>query len=152
VSRVLRTRAAERRRRGAAEAALISTRSPTLDDAQVGAVTFIKRSDSALRLNVQAHSLFRDGVYVRPSGALDFHLLGAPPFDDVQQVAQRTHARIVKALLAHGRTLDGLGDELTHDQPVLASCYAASAGDVHLLGESAGQRRSSSCSLCALCG
>ena len=40
--------------------------------------------------------------------------------------------RIERVLLVHGRTLDALGDEpaeLTHDQPVLASCYAASAGD-----------------------
>ena len=46
-------------------------------------------------------------------------------------------------LRAHVRTLDGVGDEpaeLTREQPVLASCYAASAADVQLLGESAGQR------------
>jgi hypothetical protein len=46
-------------------------------------------------------------------------------------------------VLAHGRTLDGVGDEpaeLTHDQPVLASCYAASASDVQLIGDAAGQR------------
>jgi hypothetical protein len=117
---------------------------PSVDDAHVGAVTFIQRSDSALRLNVHAHSLFLDGVYVRaPSGALAFHALGAPSFDEVVQVAQWTHARIVKVLLAHGRTLDGLGDEpaeLTHDQPVLASCYAASAADLQLLGDNAGQK------------
>ena len=38
---------------------------PSMQDAHVGAVTFIQRSDSALRLNVHAHSLFLDGVYVR---------------------------------------------------------------------------------------
>ena len=117
---------------------------PSVDDAHVGAVTFVQRSDSALRLNVHAHSLFLDGVYLRASsGALAFHALGMPTFAEVEQVARWTHARIQKVLLAHGRTLDGLGDEpaeLTHDQPVLASCYAASAGDVQLLGESAGQR------------
>ena len=57
-----------------------------------------------------------------------------------------THGSVrssIKILLAHGRTLDGLGDEpaeLTHDQPVLASCYAASASDVQLLGDNAGQK------------
>ena len=35
---------------------------PSVDDAHVGAVTFIQRSDSAFRLNVHAHSLFLDGV------------------------------------------------------------------------------------------
>ena len=116
----------------------------SVEDAHIGAVTFVQRSDSALRLNVHAHSLFLDGVYVRAStGALEFHALGAPTFAEVEQVARWTHARIEKVLLAHGRTLDGIGDEpaeLTHDQPVLASCIAASAGDVQLLGESAGQK------------
>ena len=127
------------RRRAKAQPGLSS-----VEDAQVGAVTFVQRSDSALRLNVHAHSLFLDGVYVRDAtGALAFHGLGAPTFEEVEQVARWTHARIEKILLAHGRTFDGVGDEpaeLTRDQPVLASCYAASAADVQLLGESAGQR------------
>ena len=85
---------------------------PSVEDAHVGAVTFVQRSDSALRLNVHAHSLFLDGVYVRaPTGALAFHALGAPTFEEVQQVAQWTHAKIERVLLAHGRTLDGIGDE-----------------------------------------
>jgi hypothetical protein len=117
---------------------------PSVEDAYVGAVTFVQRSDSALRLNVHFHVLALDGVYVRaPSGALEFHALGAPTFEEVQQVAEWTHAKIERVLQAHGRTLDGVGDEpaeLTHDQPVLASCYAASAADVQLLGEGAGQR------------
>ena len=62
---------------------------PSVDDAHVGAVTFVQRSDSALRLNVHSHSLFLDGVYVRaPSGALAFHALGAPTIEEVQQVAE----------------------------------------------------------------
>jgi len=122
------------RRRAKAELGL-----PSVEHAYVGAVTFVQRSDSALRLNVHGHSLFLDGVYVRDaSGALAFHALGAPTFEEVEQVARWTHARIEKVLLAHGRTLDGVGDEpaeLTHDQPVLASCYAASAADLQLIGD-----------------
>jgi hypothetical protein len=117
---------------------------PSVEDAYVGAVTFVQRSDSAVRLDVHFHSLFLDGAYVRaPSGALEFHALGAPTFEQVQQVTAWTHAKIEHALLAHRRTLDGVGDEpaeLTHDQAVLASCYAASASDVQLLGDAAGQR------------
>jgi len=98
---------------------------PSVNDAHVGAVTFIQRSNSALRLNVHAHSLFLDGVYVRArGGALAFQALGAPTFEEVEQVAQWTHARIERVLRAHGRTLDGVGDEsaeLTHDQPVSRS-------------------------------
>jgi len=63
-------------------------------------------------------------------------------FEDVQQVAAFPHARIARVLRAHGRSLDGLGDEppeLAHDRPVLASCYAASAADSQLLGDTAGQ-------------
>jgi len=65
------------------------------------------------------------------------------PFEEVQQVAAWTHARIARVLAAHGRSLDGLADEppeLAHDQPVLASCYAASAADLQLLGDTPGQR------------
>jgi len=117
---------------------------PSVQDAHVGAVTFIQRSDSSLRLNLHFHSLFLDGVYVRgESGTLAFHALGTPTFEEVQQVAAWTHARIARVLRAHGRTLDGLGGEppeLTHDQPVLASCYAASAANLQLLGDTAGQR------------
>jgi hypothetical protein len=115
-----------------------------VEDAYVGAVTFVQRSDSALRLNVHFHTLALDGAYVRePSGALAFHALGAPTFEEVQQVAAWTHAGIERVLRAHGRTLDGIGDEpaeFTHEQPVLASCYAASAADVQLVGDAAGQR------------
>jgi hypothetical protein len=34
-------------------------------DAKPGAVTFIQRLDSGLRLNVHFHTLFLEGVYVR---------------------------------------------------------------------------------------
>ena len=48
----------------------------------MGAVMFVQRSDSALRLNVHFHTLALDGVYVRePSGALAFRAL-----DDVSRV------------------------------------------------------------------
>jgi len=95
---------------------------PSVRDAHVGAVTFIQRSDSSLRLNVPLglgrspretlHKLALDGVYVRgESGTLAFHALGAPTFEEVQQVAVWTHARIARVLRAPGRSLDGLGDE-----------------------------------------
>ena len=117
---------------------------PSVEDADVGAITFVQRSDASLRLNVHFHTMALDGVYVRePSGALAFHALDAPTFEQGQQVAAWTHAGIERVLRAHGRALDGLGDEpaeLTHEQPVLASCYAASAADVQLVGDTAGQR------------
>ena len=50
----------------------------SVDDALFGAVTFVQRSDSALRLDPHAHTLTLDGVYVRDAGALVFHALPAP--------------------------------------------------------------------------
>ena len=109
--------------------------------ARFAAVTFVQRSDSALRLDPNAHTLALDGVYVREGGALVFHALPAPSAAEVLDVAERTHARIVKVLAAHGRSLEAPG-EPTHDEQeaVLASCYAASAADIELLGARAGQR------------
>ncbi|PRQ08353.1 transposase zinc-binding domain-containing protein [Enhygromyxa salina] len=64
------------RRRAKAQLGLRS-----VDDALFGAVTFIQRGDSSLRLNVHFHCLVIDGVYVRDErGALRFHELGAPRF------------------------------------------------------------------------
>ena len=116
----------------------------SVDEAQVGAVTFIQRSDSALRLNVHFHTLALDGVYVRDAqGALVFHALPPPSGDEVAEVAAWTHAGLLVVLERHGRSLEGpsdQGDALVHEQPVLASCYAASAGDVQLLGAAPGAK------------
>ena len=71
----------------------------SVDDAHVGAVTFVQRSDSALRLNVHFHTLALDGVYVRSeAGALDFHRLGEPTRADVERVAAWTHAGLLRVL------------------------------------------------------
>jgi hypothetical protein len=85
-------------------------------------------------------------VYVRDGddGALSFAPLGEPSTEDVCDVATWTHARLVKILARHGRCLDGPddggADALVTEQPVLASCYAASAADVQLLGAEPGAR------------
>ncbi|MBX3252078.1 MAG: transposase [Myxococcales bacterium] len=57
-------------------------------------MTFIQRSDSALRLNVHFHTLALDGVYVRDAqGALVFHALPPPSGDEVAEVAAWTTPR-----------------------------------------------------------
>jgi hypothetical protein len=114
-------------------------------DALVGAVTFVQRADSSLRLNVHFHTLALDGVYVRDEdGELQFHDLAEPSAADVRELAAWTHAALLRALERHGRSLDGLddalGDELPADSPVLASCYGASASDLQLLGVAPGNR------------
>jgi len=113
-------------------------------DAQFGALTFVQRADSALRLNPHFHILCLDGVYVRDEhGVLQFHPLGEPTAEEVAQVAAWTHAGLLRVLARHGRELDGVDehtDDLAAEQPVLASCYGASAGDVQVLGEAPGRK------------
>ena len=74
-----------------------------------------------------------------------FHALPEPSAEEVAQVAEWTHASLVRVLARHGRSLDGVEDapdRLRDEEPALASCYAASAADVQLLGEAPGQRTS----------
>lgn len=115
-------------------------------DAHTGAVAAIQRTDSALRLNVHAHVLALDGVYVREreDGPLVFLPLPTPTSAEVADVARRTAERIECILRAHGRSLDPQmqDDEppaLCLDEPGLAACYAAAAQGIALTGERAGQ-------------
>jgi len=90
------------------------------------------------------HTLALDGVYVRSEGGeLGFHPLGEPTREEVEQVAAWTHSKLLEVLERHGRSLEGVEDApdaLREEQPVLASCYGASAADVQLLGAAAGSR------------
>ena len=60
----------------------------------------IQRTDSALRLNVHAHVLALDGVYVREreDGPLVFLPLPTPTSAEVADVARRTAERIEAAM------------------------------------------------------
>lgn len=120
----------------------------SVEQAHPGAVTFVQRFDSALRLNLHAHTLALDGVYVRDGeGALVFHALPAPTAAEVADVARRTAARTRAILVKHGRSLEGLfegagddeSDRLSEEQPALAACYGAAAQGVGLFGERAGE-------------
>ena len=74
-----------------------------------------------------------------------FHALPEPSAAEVAQVAEWTHASLVRVLARHGRSLEGVEDtpdRLRDEEPALASCYAASAADVQLLGDVPGQRTS----------
>jgi len=112
-----------------------------------GSVTFVQRVDSALRLNVHAHTLALDGVYVRDeqAGELRFLRLPEPTEQDVQELAERTAARIERVLRKAGRYLDAQDgafaepDALALQQPALSACYQAAAAGQHLFGDSAGK-------------
>ncbi len=116
----------------------------SVEDAKFGALTFIQRADSSLRLNPHFHTLALDGVYVEDeAGELHFHALGDPTPEDIAQVAAWTHARIERVLERHGRSLDGdhdAPDVLAQEQLALAMVYGACAGDRQLLGDAPGQR------------
>jgi len=111
----------------------------SVDDAKVGAITFIQRFDSAARLDPHFHCLVPDGAWiVDEAGEPRFFALGDPSPEDLRQVAAWTHARLVRVLERHGRL--EAAEALAADHPALASCYGASAGDLQLLGEEPGQR------------
>jgi hypothetical protein len=114
--------------------------------AHTGAVAAVHRTDSAIRLNVHAHVLALDGVYVRDGadGPLTFHALPTPTAAEVADVARRCATRIEGLLRKHGRSLDPeLVDdqplELELDQPALSACYAAAARGVGVTGDGTGQ-------------
>ena len=108
----------------------------TVSDAKVGAITFVQRNDSALRLSPHFNTLAADGAWVRgEDGELRFLALPEPTAEEVAQLASWTHARLVQVLERHGRL-----SELPSDQPVLASCYGAAASDLQMLGDDPGQR------------
>jgi hypothetical protein len=111
----------------------------SLSEAHPGAVTFVQRFDSALRLNVHAHLLCPDGVYVEGEGGLEYRELPEPTPDDVQWVAEQTWVRIGRATEALGRSLKGFEEDSCPEPTVLGSCCAASAQGLTLFGDRAGQ-------------
>ena len=74
----------------------------SVDDAQIGAITFVQRADSSLRLNVHFHSLVLDGVYVRDdAGVLQFHALSTPTPEHVADVARWTYEGLARVCERH---------------------------------------------------
>jgi hypothetical protein len=106
----------------------------SIEQAHAGAVTFIQRFDSALRLNVHFHTLVPDGVYVRGDNSaaaeLMFRALPEPTAEEVLDVARRTAERVVSILKKQGRSVDALGNEgqgVDERDRALASCIGAAA-------------------------
>ena len=65
----------------------------SVNEAHTGLVTFVQRSDGALRLNVHLHTLALDGVYVRNADKkLEFHALAPPTTAEVHAVAKQMNA------------------------------------------------------------
>jgi hypothetical protein len=103
----------------------------SVHEAHPGSVTFVQRFDSALRLNVHAHTLALDGVYLRGPDGIEFAQLEPATHDDVLWVAEQSARRVARICERMGRSFEGPevdDDALVAEQPVLAGCYAASAG------------------------
>jgi Putative transposase len=120
---------------------------PSVSVLHTGSVTFVQRVDGALRLNIHAHTLAIDGVYIRgeQTSALQFLPLAEPTEQDVEQLAERTAARIERVLRKAGRYLDAQADPsaepdaLALTDPALSPCYQAAAGGQQLFGDGAGK-------------
>ncbi len=74
----------------------------SVSEAHTGAVTFIQRFDSAIRLNVHAHTDALNGVYVLEQDQLVFHSLGEPSAEDIGWVARRSFERAKRLLRRRG--------------------------------------------------
>ena len=75
----------------------------TRKTAHTGAVTLIQCFGSALNLNVHAHMLFLDGVYVeRPDGSVRFRWVKAPTSAELTQLAQTIARRVGRFLERQG--------------------------------------------------
>ena len=95
----------------------------SVSDAHVGMLTFIQRSDSALRLNPHLHTLMLDGIYVKSQGGLRFEPLPGPTQQEVAQAAEQTARRLF------GKLDIDWSEELATDEPLLAHVYHHSASD-----------------------
>jgi hypothetical protein len=115
---------------------------PSISQLCTGAVTFVQRVDGACRLNVHAHTVSLDGVYLHDEqqSELKFLPLSEPTEHEVEQLAQRVAARIERVLRKAGRYLDaqdggddhvdrddGAEDQLALAEPALSACYQAAA-------------------------
>jgi hypothetical protein len=112
---------------------------------RAGAVSFVQRFDSALRLNVHMHVLWLDGVYGWDPGRgePEFHAQPEVNDADVQQLVRRIRDRVLRSLRKAGKWVDpdaaaevgdGTGGEL------LPGLVAAAVEWRAALGVRAGQR------------
>lgn len=106
-----------------------------------GAVSVLQRYGSALNPNPHLHILIPDGVWVAGADGSPTFVAVAPPTDaDIQQLVERTAARVVRLLQRRGLLDPEAPDPLAQDQPLLAALTAASIQGRVATGPRAGQR------------
>ena len=96
---------------------------------QCGAVSFIQRFDSALRLNLHIHMLAFDGIYAADeNNHPQFQALFAPDNDEIARLTATLAQRMTRLLDRRGLGPDSDAEEsdsLPRDEPWLAGLYAA---------------------------
>jgi hypothetical protein len=111
---------------------------------QCGAVSFIQRFDSALRLNLHIHMLAFDGVYAADDNDRpQFQVLLAPEDAEIARLTASLAQRIAKLLDRSSLGPDSdpeESDSLRRDEPWLAGLYAAAVSGRTAYGPNAGRR------------
>src|SRR5271157_5062172 len=115
-----------------------------LDQAHPGAIVALQRFGSSGNLNIHAHVLVSDGVFLanEDSDAPSFHALPVPTDAQIQHIAWTTCERVVALLRKRGQWLDAAPetDRLAQDEPLLSSVYSASITGTLAMGPRAGKR------------
>ena len=99
-----------------------------------GAVTAIQRFGSALNLNVHAHGLLLDGVYVEEGEELRFVRLPPPTTEEVEELVVTVAARCERWLRSQGFGDEELSEQPEEDTDGLSEVQAASVGGRSVLG------------------
>lgn len=110
---------------------------------RAGAVAFVQRFDSGLRVNLHFHVLWLDGVYASEpgSGRVEFCEHGEVTDGDVAKLVSAIRGRVVRYLRRLGKWPDaGAEDGTDGDADLLLELGAAAVQGRRALGERAGER------------
>ncbi|MFQ5668804.1 MAG: transposase [Candidatus Binatia bacterium] len=105
-------------------------------DGRTGAVCFVQRFDSAIRLNVHFHVLMLDGVYRGQPPSPFFHETPPPSNDEVALLTRRIAHRVLRFLRKSGRLADDT--DIADEDAALAELTAAAVQGRQALGAQTG--------------
>ena len=103
-------------------------------EARTGSITAIQRFGSALNLNLHAHALHLDGVYVEREGELQFVPLPPPTTEDVEELVVEIAGRCERWLERAGHGQEAAADEEDEELDGLSTVQARSVEGRAALG------------------